>query len=96
MCPFLGADLDGNLRAGAHGPASDQLQVDQHRAGGGQLRGRQVDLDVREKVRAVGLDPSFLQHGSNGFRHYARAASVEVLWQRVDIDANGGGGHPPL
>ncbi|WP_162232862.1 hypothetical protein [Cypionkella psychrotolerans] len=55
MRSFLGAELDGDLRAGAHGAASDQLQVDQHRAGGGQLRGRQVDLDVREKVRAVGV-----------------------------------------
>jgi len=89
MRPFLGADLDGDLRAGAHVPTSDQLQRDQHRAGSGRLYGRQVDFDVQKEVRATSPDPSVLQRRFNGFRHHVGAAAVEMFRQRVDIDADG-------
>ncbi len=32
MRPFIGADLNGDLRSGAYGAASDQLQIDEHGA----------------------------------------------------------------
>lgn len=57
--PCLGLGVDGDLRAGAHGEASVQLQIEQHGAGGSQLCGRQVDLQVREEVRAGGPIPSW-------------------------------------
>ena len=91
--PCLGLGVDGDLRAGARGEASVQLQIDQHGAGGGQLCGRQVDLHVREEVRAVGLDPILAECCLDGLGHEIGAAAVDVFRQRVDVDAYDGGGH---
>lgn len=82
--PCLGLGVDGDLRAGAHREASVQLQIDQHGAGGGQLCGQQVDLHVREEVRAVGLDPILAECCLDGLGHEIGAAAVDVFRQRVD------------
>jgi len=91
--PLLAADPDGDLGAGAHRAASDQLQIDQQGAGGSQLRGRQLDLEMREQVRAVGLDPARAQCGLSDFSHHAGARAVEMGRQCGNVDADGGDGH---
>ena len=85
--------IEAALRARAHGAASDQLQVGQHGAGGGQLCGRQANLQVREQVRAIGPDPALAQRGFNDLGRHAGAAAVEMRGQRGEVDADGGGGH---
>ena len=91
--PCLWLGVDGDLSMGAHGDASDELQIDQHGAGGSQLCGRQVDLQVREEVRAVCLDPILAECCLDGLGHEIGAAAVDVFRQRVDVDAYDGGGH---
>jgi len=55
------------------------------------VRGK-VDLEMREQVRAVGLDPVPAERGLDGLGHDIRARAVEMLGQRCDVDADGGGG----
>ena len=76
-----------------HSHPSDQLPVGQHGAGSRQLRGRQVDLEMRKQVRGFGLDLALAQRGLNGLCHRIGAAAVEMVGQRGDVDADGGDGH---
>ena len=86
--PFLGPDLDGDLRAVAHGrPPSDQTQIGQHSAGGSELRGGHLDLQMRDHIGGFSRDTVFAQHSFNGLGDGVWAGAIELIGQRVVIDA---------
>ncbi len=41
------------------------------------MRGRQVDLEVREEVRADGRDPLLAQYSPDDLRHHVGATAIE-------------------
>jgi len=71
---------------------SDQPQRGQRGAGGGKLRVRQFDLEMRDHVRSLGGDSVLAQRGFDRLSDSVRTAAVEMLGQRRVVDADGGGG----